>query len=64
MYSYIEDREDHAKLFSEILSEEINLMFSGKLIDSLKRQKSEYTKNWHWDSRIEDWEKFLKKIEN
>lgn len=64
MYSYIEDREDHAKLFSEILSEEINLMFSGKLIDSLKRQKSEYTKNWHWDSRIEDWKKFLKKIEN
>lgn len=63
IYSYIESREEHAKIFSEVLSEEIDSMLSGSLVESLNSQRHEYSKRWHWDSRIEEWKSLLKKIE-
>jgi len=64
MYSYIEDREDHGRLFSKILGEEIQKMFNGELIEHLQLQQNSYHERWSWDSRIKDWEYFLNKISN
>ena len=62
MYSYIEDREEHGRLFSKILGEEIKKMFNGELIEHLQLQQKSYHERWSWDSRIKDWEHFLNNI--
>ncbi len=62
MYSYIDDREKHAEVFSKILNEEIELFKSGLLNDKLINQSSIYNKRWSWDIRINDWIKLLENI--
>jgi FkbM family methyltransferase len=63
MYSYIEDREEHGRLFSKILGEEIERMFNGELVEQLTLQRDVYSKRWSWEQRIKDWEYFFKSIE-
>lgn len=64
MYSYTENREKHAEIFSKILSEEIENIKNGILNDTLMLQSQIYSKKWHWDTRINDWIYFLKNIQN
>lgn len=62
MYSYIDDREEHAKVFSQILKEEIDNFRQGILNQHLIEQSDKYGKRWHWNSRINDWKKFLDRV--
>lgn len=62
MYSYVDDREKHAQVFAQVLSEEIELFKSGKLNEHLLLQSKVYGDKWHWNERIKDWEYLLKKI--
>ena len=60
MYSYEEDRIAHAKLFSEILGEEIDKIGSDEMESMLSRQSAEYSDRWSWNRRIEEWNSLLK----
>jgi FkbM family methyltransferase len=62
MYSYIDNREKHAEVFSKILKEEIESFKSGKLSEQLIKQSKEYGQRWHWDNRIKDWESLLNNL--
>jgi FkbM family methyltransferase len=64
MYSYIEDREKHAEVFSNILSEEIDKFRNGELNNHLLLQSEIYGQKWNWDERIKDWIYFLSSIQN
>lgn len=59
MYSYVENRENHAVIFAKILEEEINIFKSGKLNEHLIQQSKVYGEKWHWDKRIDDWDKLF-----
>lgn len=63
-YSYVEDREKHAQIFSTLLLEEINKFKKGELNQHLILQSEVYSKRWHWDERIKDWIHFLKTVQN
>ena len=62
MYSYIDDREEHAKYFAKVLGEEIEKMFTGELVEELTSQRDIYSKKWSWDERIKDWEYLFNQI--
>lgn len=59
IYSYEEDRIAHANLFASILSEEIERIRSGSMDDVLSEQADSYSSRWSWNSRIEEWNRFL-----
>jgi glycosyltransferase involved in cell wall biosynthesis len=63
-YSYVEEREKHAQIFSKILSEEIDKFRKGELTEQLLLQSEIYSKRWHWDERIKDWIYFLNTMQN
>jgi hypothetical protein len=49
----------HAEKFAQILGEEIQLYKDGELRQHLQDQIKIYGSRWSWDSRINDWIKFL-----
>ena len=55
MYSYVDDREKHAQIFSKILLEEINKFRKGELNEHLLLQSKIYGQKWNWNERIKDW---------
>ncbi len=59
MYSFIHNKERHAKVFAEILSEEIEKIRTGELDQHLELQKQVYAPRWSWDQRIKEWTNFL-----
>ena len=59
MYSFIHDKARHAKVFAEILSEEIEKIRTGELDQHLELQKQVYAPRWSWDQRIKEWTNFL-----
>lgn len=59
IYSYEEDRMLHARLFSEIMKEEIDALRSGSLDSHLSLQSEIYADRWKWDKRIEEWKSML-----
>ncbi len=64
IYSYVEDREKHSQIFSQILSEEIESFRNGLLNQYLVKQSQIYNPKWNWDNRINDWIKYLNKLRN
>lgn len=64
MYNYRVDKETHAQLFSKILSEEIEKIKSGELVDQLKQQVSVYKPKWSWETRIKEWETLFKQLDS
>lgn len=56
IYPFLSDKARHAKFFSSVLSEEIELVRNG-LDTSLQREI--YYKRWSWENRINEWIKFL-----
>lgn len=59
MYSFVHNKERHAKVFAEILSEEIEKIRTGELDKHLELQKQVYAPRWSWDQRIKEWTSFL-----
>lgn len=64
VYPYVENRENHALIFSKILEEEIDLMKTGSLNEHLIKQSEIYGNKWSWDNRINDWMKLLNILDN
>lgn len=62
MYSYVENRENHAVLFAKILNEEIGKFREGKISEHLLKQSEEYGNRWHWNNRINDWTHLLQSL--
>ena len=59
MYTYMMDKELHARKFADILDQEINKIRTGELDPVLELQKQTYAPRWHWDARIQEWKDFL-----
>ena len=59
MYPYLMDPSLHAQTFSNILLEEIELIYNGRLDHHLNQQVNLYNTRWTWDYRIQEWLKFL-----
>lgn len=64
MYNYRVDKETHAQLFAKILSEEIEKIKSGELIEHLKQQVDVYKPKWSWEKRAAEWEELFKQLDN
>lgn len=64
MYNYRVDKEAHAHLFANLLSEEIEKIRSGELIEQLKKQVEVYKPRWSWDTRITEWQALFKQLDN
>jgi FkbM family methyltransferase len=62
VYSYVENRENHALIFAKTLEEEIELFRSGKLNQHLIQQVEVYSEKWNWNVRINDWTNLLDRI--
>ena len=62
IYSYIEDRESHARVFSEVLRDEVNSVRKADSDSILSTQSREYGERWSWDSRILEWNKMIEKL--
>ena len=60
MYPYLMDKEKHASYFSKILLEEIEYVRSGGF--NSQPQIKGYKQKWSWDTRINEWNKFLKNL--
>lgn len=63
MYNYRIDKETHAQLFANVLSEEIEKIRTGELVDQLKKQVEVYKPRWSWESRQKEWEQLFKQLE-
>lgn len=63
IYSYVEDRNIHSDVFTEVLGEEMEKLRLGELDNNIDEQ-SRYSSNWSWDKRINDWEKLLTKLDD
>jgi glycosyltransferase involved in cell wall biosynthesis len=59
MYPYLMDKDKHAKVFADILEDEISKIKIGKLDDELELQKQVYAPRWSWDTRINEWTNLL-----
>lgn len=64
LYDFNQDKTTHAKIFAEVLKEEIDLIREGKLKAHLINQVNEYGTKWNWDNRIKEWETFLEYVNN
>jgi glycosyltransferase involved in cell wall biosynthesis len=62
IYPYKVDKETHSEYFSNVLNDEIIKLRNGDLIDHLNNQVSIYKKRWSWDTREQEWRKFLESI--
>jgi glycosyltransferase involved in cell wall biosynthesis len=60
MYPYLMDKKVHASHFADLLQEEIEYVRSGKF--DFSQQINIYKPRWSWDSRIKEWNEFLKRI--
>lgn len=62
MYPYVHNKDYHAKVFADILSQEIEKIRDGALNDYLTQQATHYNQKWHWDARERDWFNFFSKL--
>lgn len=62
MYPAMTDRSVHAKVFADILGQEIEAVRDGVYDEQSKLQTEIYAPAWHWDERIYEWEDFLGSI--
>jgi FkbM family methyltransferase len=59
IYPYRTNQQLHAQIFAQVLGEAIQEAKSGSDLEHRKLQKNVYGPRWSWDSRIEEWNKFL-----
>ena len=60
IYPYLMDKEKHASYFSKILLEEIEYVRGGRF--NPQAQIDGYKQKWSWDTRINEWNEFLKNL--